>query len=148
MNKTAVHQQLIEVINNKIDQALNALNEATSSVHNETKSSAGDKHETGRAMAQLEQEKLGKQLQAAKSLKEAASRIDSERKSDKVEFGSLVQWNNQWYYFSVGVGQINVEENNIFCLSITSPLGNLMHQKKKGDSVKMNQIEAEIQEIR
>ncbi len=147
MNKTAVHQQLIEVINNKIEQALNALNEATSSVHNETKSSAGDKHETGRAMAQLEQEKLGKQLQAAKSLKEAASRIDSERKSDKVEFGSLVQWNNQWYYFSVGVGQINVEGNNIFCLSITSPLGNLMHQKKKGDSVKMNQIEAEIQEI-
>lgn len=147
MNKTAVHQQLIEVINNKIEQALNALNEATSSVHNETKSSAGDKHETGRAMAQLEQEKLGKQLQAAKSLKEAASRIDPERKSDKVEFGSLVQWNNQWYYFSVGVGQINVGGNNIFCLSITSPLGNLMHQKKKGDSVKMNQIEAEIQEI-
>ena len=35
------------------------INEAT---HTETKSSAGDKHETGRAMMQLEQEKLNKQL--------------------------------------------------------------------------------------
>ena len=33
------------------------------SLNSETKSSAGDKHETGRAMVQLEQEKLGQQLQ-------------------------------------------------------------------------------------
>ena len=32
------------------------------SLESEQKSSAGDKHETGRAMVQLEQEKLGKQL--------------------------------------------------------------------------------------
>ncbi|MWD30855.1 3-oxoacyl-ACP synthase, partial [Aquicoccus sp. SCR17] len=40
------------------------------SLNSETKSSAGDKHETGRAMVQLEQEKLAQQLVELDRLKE------------------------------------------------------------------------------
>lgn len=99
MNKEVVHKHLLAAIESKIIQTQEVLNDATISIHNETKSSAGDKHETGRAMAQLEQEKLGKQLQLIKNLRDAASRISFSEINSQIGFGSLVKWNNQWVLF-------------------------------------------------
>ena len=47
----------------KLTNYQNQKKELFESLESETKSSAGDKHETGRAMIQLEIEKLGKQRQ-------------------------------------------------------------------------------------
>ena len=44
----------------------------------ESKSSAGDKHETGRAMLQLEMEKAGQQLQEVEKMKLILEKIQSE----------------------------------------------------------------------
>ena len=59
--KLKIHSHCLQILNQKIEELSNALNTATESANNETKSSAGDKHETARAMMQIEQEKLGKQ---------------------------------------------------------------------------------------
>lgn len=64
-------QQLISDCTKKLQQQIvslkQLLDEVTEAVNNETKSSVGDKHETSRAMMQLEQEKLGKQLLEAET---------------------------------------------------------------------------------
>ena len=51
----------------RIEARIAAVSEALEA---ESKSSAGDKHETGRAMLQLEREKLGHQLAEAEKIKE------------------------------------------------------------------------------
>ena len=58
-----IKEQLYEFCRAYIDGRTIRINESIKSIQeslsSETKSSAGDKHETGRAMLQLEREKLG-----------------------------------------------------------------------------------------
>ena len=65
-NKTKLKQDLCHqcqaFIDNRLRTIQKTINEIQESLTSETKSSAGDKHETGRAMLQLEREKAGNQL--------------------------------------------------------------------------------------
>lgn len=56
--KLKLHQQAIEMANKRVDELKVALVDVQDAANNETKSTAGDKHETAKAMAQLETEKL------------------------------------------------------------------------------------------
>lgn len=49
-------------VNERLARIQGQIKELETALTSETKSSAGDKHETGRAMIQLEREKLGQQL--------------------------------------------------------------------------------------
>lgn len=115
-----------------------SLSDSLHAMSSETKSSAGDKHETGRAMAQLEQEKLSGQLATATQLTGIITGIDPAAKHYHVQFGSLVQLDANWYFFSVGVGAIMVQEIKVFCLSAATPLGKILLKKKLGDSIAFN----------
>ena len=52
------------------------------SLEDETKSSAGDKHETGRAMLQIDREQAGEQLKEIGKIEDALSKVDIKVKSD------------------------------------------------------------------
>lgn len=138
MTKQAVHLSAIEEIKKRLDNLNETLLDTTSSMQNETKSSAGDKHETARAMAQLEQEKLGNQLQVTKALYGALDQLDPNEQHEQIQFGSLVQLDDNWYYFSTGIGKISVDTTSVFCLSIVTPMGKVLVGKKLGDSVIFN----------
>ena len=56
--KESIHQVLRIQLKFRIDEIQNILDDLLLSGSRDAKSSAGDKHETGVAMAQLEQEKL------------------------------------------------------------------------------------------
>ncbi len=114
-----------------------AFDDLNSAVSDDSKSTAGDKHETGRAMVHLEQEKLSQQLIKLNQLKEAFAKINPLESHNSVKFGSLVHSSNGIYFFSIGLGKISVENQNIFCLTLTSPLGQKMKNCKVGDQIKM-----------
>ena len=61
--KLAVKQELYQLLLSRLDQDITALEQDVRdlqlSANEETKSSAGDKYETGRAMIQIEIEQLG-----------------------------------------------------------------------------------------
>ncbi len=96
---------------------------AQESANEEGKSSAGDKHETGRAMAQLESEKAAKQLQEAMDLLAILKRIDPEAVHQSAGLGSLVTTDQGNFYLSVAVGKVEVEGFNCFAISVNSPIG-------------------------
>jgi sortase (surface protein transpeptidase) len=56
--KTRLHSLCVSYVGQRIETAQRAIAIAQASANEETKSSAGDKYETGRAMAQLEIEKI------------------------------------------------------------------------------------------
>jgi len=66
MKNRSIKTQLLELCNQSLDTRLQnvlaVIEDIKQSLQSETKSSAGDKHETGRAMLQLEREKAGHQL--------------------------------------------------------------------------------------
>ncbi len=146
-DKKSVFLALQTEVNARIESLEMALDESRSEMVSESKSTAGDKHETGRAMAQLEQEKLGGQVLNARELKQVIAQIDPTVKNDSVTFGSLVKTSTGWFFFSVGIGKLLVQSETVFCLTITSPLGNAMQGKKSGEHFQLNGNTLSILEV-
>lgn len=111
---------------------------AQASANEETKSSAGDKYETGRAMMQLELEKNAVQLAEATKLKLTLDQIDPGKKSDVVQLGSLVSTTQGHYYISISAGKFDMKGTTVFAVSAASPVGAKLLGLKKGDNVDFN----------
>ena len=144
MDKVMIYKSTLEALNNKINDLRLILQESYPSMFDDSKSSAGDKHETALAMAQLEQEKLTKQLNIL-LLQEASMKvIDPTLKHQKITIGSLVETNKGWYYFSISLGQLICQKNAFFALSLEAPLGQIMRGKVAGEQVTFNGMITEI----
>jgi len=147
LDKSFVFETLQAEVNNRLASLEKALDSSRAEMVSESKSTAGDKHETGRAMAQLEQEKLGRQVLSARELQQGAAQINLDEKHTEIRFGSLVKTSNGCFFFSVGIGKLLVENESVFCLTMTSPLGNALKGKKQGESVVFNGRTIEIERI-
>src|SRR4051812_44648559 len=121
--KTSVFKRCIQQLDDKIAYLQVALNDLTQGAENDSKSSAGDKHETSRAMMQLEHEKISRQIADALSQKAAVEQINPEVNSTVVETGALLKTNKGYLFISAALGKINVEGVEVMTLSMQSPLG-------------------------
>jgi len=142
--KALILKKLNKMIREKTDLLVQTIKAAKESRDNETKSSVGDKYETGRAMVQMELEKSQAQLAQTENLKTSLSRIDPNSKFTSVEFGSLVVTSQGTYFFSIAHGKIVLDKEVIFCLSPVSPVGKLLAGKKAGDKVQFQGKEIKI----
>ncbi len=137
-------QETVKKRHEKIQQTISAIEE---SLEDESKSSAGDKHETGRAMLQIDRENAGKQLQEIENLQALVKKIDITTISDYVRLGSLVYTNNGTYFISISIGQVTVGKTNYFCVALQSPIGQLLSGKKKGETFMFNEKEFAVKSI-
>ncbi len=152
MNKTKelkklIYKQLSEIVESKIETAIKSIKSAKEARDNETKSSVGDKYETGRAMMQSELEKNEVQLSKALNQKRELSQIDFQKEYTKVEFGSLVITNQGNYLISIGIGKIEIKNENCYSVSLASPVGIFLHNKKIGDKAQFQNREYTIKNI-
>ena len=106
------------------------------SLDSETKNSTGDKHETGRAMIQLEQERLMEALQGAGQLEREADRLpEAALHSGPVTVGSLVEVGAFRFYIGIGAGAADLDGTRYFCISPASPAGVQLLGKQVGETV-------------
>lgn len=147
MDKVVVYQLTLEALKNKINGLRLILQDSYPSEFDDVKSSAGDKHETAHAMAQLEQEKLTNQLNILLLQEAIMTGIDPALKHQKITIGSLVQTNKGWYYFSISLGQLICQNNSFFALSLDAPLGQMMRGKIAGEQVIFNGMITEIASV-
>lgn len=147
MNKLLIHQKCLEIVEGSILAIKFAIQEAQDAANNETKSSAGDKHETGRAMAQLETEKLSAQLNEALKLSQVFAQLNPNQKNKQITIGSLVFTNNGYFYIAVSLGKVEINNETIFAISPQSPMGKLLLTKKKKDSFSLNGLTYVIERI-
>ena len=106
----------------------------------ETKSSAGDKHETGRAMLHLEREKLGNQLAQVQKLQETLSRIQIEKTSKTIGLGSVVYTSQANYFIAISAGQFQIDNVVFYAISAQTPIGKLLIGKKLGDEISYREM--------
>jgi len=147
MEKQKVHQLVLEQIQNHIDQLSFMLIQIQESSQEDSKSSAGDKHETARAMVQIEIENINKQLSVFIDQRQAVLAINPSIQSTKITKGSLVQTNLAWYYFAVGLGKLMVDKELVFVLNPQAPLGQILLGKKAGDCISFKEQDIEILSI-
>ena len=145
--KKRLYQELQKQVEQRITNARKAMQAAQESRDNETKSSVGDKYETGRAMMQLEQERNEVQMIKAINLKNELDQIDMTKSSEVVELGSLVSTNKGQYFIAIGLGKISIDEQKYFVISKDAPIGKVLLGKKQGDTVQWQANSIKIESI-
>lgn len=136
--KQKIHNQYLQLILDKVNMLQQILDGLKESGSNETKSTAGDKHEIALAMLQIEQANNRGQLQQAFLQKDIFEKINPANKSQKIMRGSLIKTNKGCFYMSVALGKILTEGVTVFAVSPQSPLGEKMMGLSAGDTIEIN----------
>ena len=145
--KASLHEQCSQVVEKRYSRVKQIISDIEESLLEESKSSAGDKHETGRAMLQIDRENAGKQLFEIENLQSLIRKIDIKATSDYARLGSLVYTNHGNYFISISIGAVVVGKTNYICVALHSPIGNLLAGKKKADIFNFNNLEYRITQV-
>lgn len=137
-----------DYVGEKAQRLKNSNADLQESLDSETKNSTGDKHETGRAMVQLEQEKLAQQFTELEKTKNILQRVDVRIKSGTIGLGSLVRTNAADYFIAISAGAFKQEGKPIYCISQEAPIAQLLMGKKKGETFVFNGSTHTVLEVR
>jgi hypothetical protein len=136
--KQKIFSHYLHLLDEKINAIQQVLNDLKESASNETKSTAGDKHETALAMLQIEQANTRAQLKEVQDMKAVFERIDPSLSSSIIVNGSLIKTNKGLFFLSVAMGKAVVDGHAVIALSSQSPLGSKLMGLRPGESAVMN----------
>lgn len=145
MNKTELIKLISQKLSGKI-QNFEKLIAETRASNNDTKSSMGDKYETGREMLQQEINNLQVQLNEVLKQQDFLKTI-LVKPSDKAEKGAIVKTERGLFFISVSLGELSFEHQKIICISPESPLAKAMNGKQKGEVFSLNNMSQKIVDI-
>ena len=145
--KQDLYNQCLQLVDKRYKSIQNHIADIQNSLLSETKSSAGDKHETGRAMLQLEREKAGHQMAEVNKLRTALSKVDIEKNQTQVGIGSLVLTSKANYFIAVSLGQLKIDDKTVYAISPGTPIGQLLLGKTLGEEIMFNNSRFIIEKI-
>lgn len=134
LTKKEVHQQALTFVIEKKDQLKKEWASIQEAANLETKSSAGDKYETARAMAQIEIDRLRQQVVRMEFFENTLRQLSTDP-SDRALPGALILTDTSRIYWSVPLGKINLGDTHYFLLSADAPLAKALQGRGKGDKV-------------
>ena len=140
----AYYQQQVQ---DKIDAFRDMIVALTEDSKNDSKGSAGDKHETALSMMHIEQEKLNHKLKEFLEQKTVLDKIDPAVVSDKIALGSLVQANGIQLFVSLALPKIKIDNINVIALSPQSPLGQMLMGQEVGYSFEIHSTKYTIESV-
>ncbi|WP_242157253.1 3-oxoacyl-ACP synthase [Aestuariivivens sediminis] len=133
--KQELYKACEAIMQAKLLRIKTTITELQQSLNSETKSSAGDKHETGRAMVQLEREKLGQQLAEIQKTIMVLAKINVINTTKKVGLGAVVFTNRANYFIAISAGMLQVHDRIFYAISANTPIGQLLMGKSVGDHI-------------
>lgn len=139
--KEQIIAQYTQRIQDKIDAFQDMIAALTEDSKNDSKGSAGDKHQTALSMMHIEQEKLNYKLKEYLIENQLFSQIDFSKKSAKVILGSLVQANDNYFLIAVALPKIMVQGTTVYGISPESPLAQKLLGNEVGHSFKINTVD-------
>jgi hypothetical protein len=145
--KQKVYDHYRQVIQDKVTMLQKILDDLKESGANETKSTAGDKHETALAMLQIEQANTRTQLQEVLNQQAALEKINPAISASIILNGSLIKTNRGHFFMSTALGKTLIDNITVIALSPESPLGKKMMGLKINDSCTFNNTVYQIEDI-
>ncbi len=145
--KAKLHALCVAYVQTRMQAAEQAIAEAQQAQNDDTKSSAGDKYETGREMAQQETNRNLAQLNEANKLMVALNQISFNGSSAKAETGSLIMTDNGNFYLAISAGALLLDGKTYVAVSPASPIGFKMKDKKAGEEFILNEKTYQIQQV-
>jgi hypothetical protein len=137
----------MQLLEERIFELNHALNDLKSGAENDSKNSAGDKHETARAMMQLEQEKITRQLDEVIKQQNELKKMDINVSSPVIVSGTLVRTNIIYMFLAIPLGKVVIDGIPVMVLSPQSPIGMKLTGRKTGGSFELNGLDYRIEEF-
>lgn len=136
--KHLVAQALIDHLQAAKSEAMSRLNSLKEALESEAKSSAGDKHETGRAMIHQEMEQVDATRERCDlHIGEVSKWMNSESQPQRVGYGVLVQTNGPWVLVGIPLGKIQISDAVVWAISAEAPVAQAWQGAKVGDAVQL-----------
>ncbi|UOQ99199.1 3-oxoacyl-ACP synthase [Hymenobacter sp. 5317J-9] len=136
ISKPALYALCHAFIEQRISAARTAMQAAQESSSSETKSSAGDKYETGREMANAERDRNAAHMQQAQQLQAELARINPELPCATVRPGALVSTSLGRFYISISAGKLEGAE--VFAVSPAAPVAVALKGLRAGEEAGFN----------
>lgn len=147
MDKQQVVDQAGTLFRQRLEDLEQHILSVQQSANQESKSSMGDKYETGRAMAQNEVFMLRTQLENLRLELGKFEGTDFSFHREDCAAGSLVRTGNGWFLLSAALGKASVSGQAVMCISLDSPLGKALLGKRKEETFSVNGKEGRILEV-
>jgi len=137
LSRQEVYRHLLKLLDDRIAALQQHRDSLLESLKQETKSTAGDKYETGRAMVHIEQENADRQLSALLEQRAALEHLNG-TPGAPVMPGSLVQTSKGCFFISIALGKVEIAGHTVYALSPQSPLGSLLLGTVPGTEISLN----------
>ena len=142
-NKKELFLKSLDAINDKIDQYKSRMDQIKESMENNDIKTDYDEDNKGEMLSNFE--KNAGYLSEAQEQKEDLSKIDPEYKNERIGFGSVVETNKNYYFVSIALGEISMENGSkIFAISTKAPIYKVLEGKTTGDTFTFNDEEHKI----
>ena len=137
MTKAVILARAKEVLREKQHELLAMLDDLNEGLAGDTKSSAGDKYETSRAMSQQEIDKVSVQLREVNRQLALFPLLESKETIEAIENGSLVRTDHALFFIGLPLGQLEIGNELVFCISPTAPVAQKLLGMKPGGTYEM-----------
>lgn len=131
--KEELYQYCQQNVQQRVERIRFEIKSIQQSANEETKSSAGDKYETSRSMAQLEIDRNIAQLRETEKLLSSLKSFRSDAPLNRIQAGSLVTTSNDIFYIAISLGSIKLNGQIYFVVSPDSPIAKLLLNKQVGE---------------
>lgn len=146
INKKELYFKSIEKVNEKIAQYQKEMDLIKESMDANDVQNGYDEENRGQLLGDFE--KHAEHLNHAQKMKEELSRIDQEHHTTKIDFGSIVETENNYYFIAAAIGEVYLEEGStVYVISTEAPIYKEMKGKEKGESFSFNNKQYTIQTV-
>ena len=141
-------KHLLDHVDKDLTEAKARMASLKESLGAESKSSAGDKHETGRAMIHLEQERVQDTVGRLEHMRGILIQSAAQDKViQRVSPGALVETTGPWVLVGVPLGKVQLPDALVLCVGAEAPLAQQWHGAQPGDQVALGPQQLTIQAI-
>lgn len=136
LDKQKLLQKCKYLVQYKLEDTQRMIDEIRVASADDTKSTAGDKHETGRAMSHLEIEKLQSVMASLSGQAQTLENINPSRLTNQLELGAIVETSGGVFFLSAPLGRLELDGQEVWAIGMHAPLIKTLEQAlKSGDGV-------------
>ncbi len=132
--KQRLLSECLRIQNIQIQTAKSAMDEAQQSANEHQGVGIEDKFESFRESCQIQRDMFAKQLDEAIIGLTILKRIVAIKQNKVITFGSVVHTDQQKYFISASIGEINLNGEKYFAISTMSPIFKAMADKASGEA--------------
>lgn len=143
-NKEELFYKCLDSVNRQIEKYQKEMDQIRESMENNDVHTDYDEDDSkGQLLGDFE--KYAEYLDNSRKMKEKLSRIDQKHYTEKIDFGSVVETSENYYFISVALGKIVLDEGStVYAISTEAPIYQEMKGKMSGDSFNFNGKESKI----